>query len=77
MRKISGPPKHGQIKVSTMKVSHAKAHLSLMTQGAAEVRDYGGHAATGYSQGAMATGASGADYQTTSVGDTPDADGSE
>lgn len=76
MRKSSGLPKHGQIKVSTMKVSHAKAHLTLMTQGAAEVRDYGGHAATGCSShGAMSPGgASGADYQTSSADNTGDSD---
>ena len=72
----SQPPRHGVIRVSTMKVEHAKQHLSTMTASATEVRDYGGHAATGFgSQGAMSPGgASGADYETTSVGDTPDAD---
>jgi len=70
----SQPPRHGVIRVSTMKVEHAKNHLAAMTAAAGEVRDYG--AATGYSsQGAMSPGgAGGADYETTSVGDTPDAD---
>jgi hypothetical protein len=70
------PPKHGQIKVATMKIEHARKHLAQMTQGAEEVRDYGGHDATGVSsQGALTPGgASGADYETRNVGDTPDAD---
>jgi hypothetical protein len=69
-------PQHGQVKVATMKVEHARKHLAQMTQGAEEVRSYGGHDATGVSsQGALTSGgASGADYQTASVGDTPDAD---
>lgn len=73
---MANPPKHGVIKVSTLKVSHAKKHLAAMTVAAGEVRDYGGHSATGFgSQGAMSPGgASGADYETTSVGDTPDSD---
>jgi hypothetical protein len=59
-----------------MRIEHARKHLAQMTQGAAEVRDYGGHSVTGQgSQGALNPGgASGADYQTASVGDTPDAD---
>jgi len=70
------PPRHGQIRVATMKLGHARAHLRLMTEGAAEMRDYGGQEATGYgSQGEMAAGgAAGANYQTTSVNDTPDSD---
>jgi hypothetical protein len=50
--------------------------MTELTVSAEAVRDYGGHSATGYSsQGAMSPGgASGADYQTTSVGDTPDTD---
>jgi hypothetical protein len=72
----SQPPRHGVIRVSTMKVEHAKQYLSTMTASATEVRDCGEHAATGFgSQGAMSPGgASGADYETTSVGDTPDSD---
>jgi hypothetical protein len=59
-----------------MKRRHAKAHLRIIAASAAEVRDCGGHEATGYdSRGAMAPGgAAGADYQTTSVADTPDSD---
>jgi hypothetical protein len=70
------PPRHGQIRVADMKFRHAKAHLRTMAASAAEVRDYGGHDATGYdSRGAMAPGgAAGADYQTTSVNDRPDSD---
>jgi hypothetical protein len=75
-----GIPKHGQIKLSIgpnpMKAVHAKKHLRQMTQGAAEVRDYGGHSVGGQgSQGAFSPGgASGADYSTTNVGGTPDSD---
>lgn len=63
------PPRHGQIRVANMKLHHAKAHLRIMAESAAEVRDYGGHEATGYSsQGAMAPGgAAGANYTTTYV----------
>ena len=70
------PPRHGQIRVANMKLGHAKVHLRMMAGSAAEVRDYGGHEATGYSsQGEMAPGgAAGADYQTVSVGDRPDSD---
>lgn len=70
------PPKHGQIKVATMKIGHARKHLAQMMQGAEEVRSYGGHEATGISsQGAFNPGgASSADYSTGGVGDTPDAD---
>jgi hypothetical protein len=70
------PPRHGQIQVATLKLGHARAHLRMLTESAVEVRDYGGHEATGYdSRGAMAPGgAEGADYQTTSVNDRPDSD---
>ncbi len=71
------PPKHGQIKLGAgMKIEHAKKHLAMMTEGAAEVRDYGGHDVTGQaSQGAMSQGgASGADYATSSV-DSDDSGG--
>ena len=70
------PPRHGQIRVASMKHHHAKAHLRIMAESAAEVQSYGGHQATGYdSRGAMAPGgAAGADYQTSSVNDTPDSD---
>jgi hypothetical protein len=69
------PPRHGQIQVATLKRSHAKAHLELMAASAAQVRDYGGHESTADSRGDFAPGgAAGADYQTTSVNDTPDTD---
>jgi hypothetical protein len=47
----------------------------MVVDSANEVRDYGGHDATGFSsQGVLSPGnASGADYQTSSV-DTPDSD---
>jgi len=59
-----------------MRVSHAKKHLKMISEAAAQVRDYGGHEAIGcHSEGAFAPGgAAGADYQTTSVNDTPDSD---
>jgi hypothetical protein len=54
-----------------MKLSHARTHLQLMTEGAAEVRAYGGHEPTADSRGEMAPGgASGANYQTTAGGRT-------
>jgi hypothetical protein len=70
------PPRHGQISVNTLKVAHAKAHVAMMTASAGEVANYGGHSVTGQgSQGGMSPGgASGADYQTTSTGNTGDAD---
>ena len=70
------PPRHGVIKVATMKPAHAKAHIQLITASAAEVRDYGGHEATGcHSEGEFAAGgAAGADYETTSANDNPDPD---
>lgn len=72
----SRPPKHGQIAVTTMPAKHAKAHLDMMTEGAAEMRDYHTGGVTEGAQGGFAQGgASGsADYETRSVGDTPDAD---
>ncbi|MFZ1141434.1 MAG: hypothetical protein WAN76_19800 [Candidatus Sulfotelmatobacter sp.] len=54
-------PKHGQVKTTTWKPAHAKAHLSKMVASASEVRDYHG-------------GAEGADYQTSSTGTTGDSD---
>jgi hypothetical protein len=73
---MSGIPKHGVIKVSTMKVEHAKKHLASMAASASEVRDYGGHdGGAGFSsQGSMSPGGAGADYSTTNVGGTGDAD---
>jgi hypothetical protein len=70
------PPRHGVIKVSSMKVSHAKNHLQMISESAAVVRDYGGHDAIGcHSEGAFAPGgAAGANYETTSVNDNPDPD---
>ena len=67
------PPRHGQIRVASMKLHHAKAQIRIMAESAAEVREYGGHEATSYdSRGAMSPGgAGGADYVTNSVNDTP------
>jgi hypothetical protein len=76
MSKRSGrPPIHGQIVVSTLPKGHAKKHLAAMTASMSEVKDYGNHGTSFSSQGSFSSGgASGADYQTTSVGDTPDSD---
>jgi len=76
---MSKPPKHGEIKTSTRKVGHAKKHLKAATASMAEVRDYEAHGEGQSSRGAftgsgMSSGASGADYQTTNVGGTADAD---
>ena len=69
------PPKHGQIKVATMPAKHAKAHLDMMTEGAAEMHNYHTGGVTGQgAQGAFAPLPSGADYSTTSTGNTGDAD---
>jgi hypothetical protein len=74
-KNILQPPRHGQIKVSSMKLRHAKAHLAMITQVAAQVKDYSGHQAIADSRGDFAQGgAAGADYQTTNVNDTPDPD---
>lgn len=71
----SKPPRHGQIKVSTLKVEHAKKHLRQMTADASQVRDYHTGGVTGQSsQGAFEGASSGADYQTTSTGTVGDAD---
>jgi hypothetical protein len=75
--KMARPPRHGQIKTSTMKRAHMRKHLALMTESAATVADYGGHDASGFdSRGSFVQGgaSSGADYQTRSEGDTPDSD---
>jgi hypothetical protein len=83
----SNPPAHGQIATAQMPRAHAKQHLSEMTRHATAMKEYNGHGGGpetdirlpgdigqssqgGFQQG----GASGANYETTSVGDTPDAD---
>jgi hypothetical protein len=85
---MAGPPKHGDISVSTLPKQHAKKHLAAMTTSMAEVKDYGGHGGgpeTGIrlpgdagqsSQGDFQqSGAAGAQYTTTNVGsDVGDAD---
>lgn len=84
---MAKPPRHGQVKVSTMKPDRAKRHLSEMTKHLSAMRQYNGHGGgpeTGIrltcdtaqsSQGAMSPGgASGADYVTTNVGNIGDAD---
>jgi hypothetical protein len=80
------PPKHGDIAVTTLPERHAKKHLSEMTKHAAVVQQYNGHGAgpetglrlpnTGESSqgGFQQGGAGGADYTTTSTGNTGDAD---
>jgi hypothetical protein len=69
------PPQHGQVKVgghSPMTPQFMRQTLAAHEDHANQTKDYGGHG-IGYSgEGAMAQGgASGSDYQTTSVGDTP------
>ena len=80
---IPAPPKHGRVISGqgqhSMPAKNLKAHLAQLTQHTKEVQAYGGHPGfevTGQSsQGGFATGrASGADYQTTSVGNTGDCD---
>jgi hypothetical protein len=59
-----------------MKVEHAKKHLAAMTDHAQIAADYGGHGIGQSSQGGF-TGSgmsAGADYETTSTGNTGDAD---
>jgi hypothetical protein len=71
------PPQHGVIRTVTWKKAHAKAHLVALSASAAEVRDYGGHEATGFScqRSFSSGGAAGVDYTTTNVGsDVADAD---
>ena len=77
---MAKPARHGQIKTSTWKVEHAKKHLSSITASMNEVKDYGSHgdigqsSCGGFTGSGMSGGAAGADYETESVGDTPDAD---
>jgi hypothetical protein len=70
------PPRHGVIKVSSMKPEHARRHLAAMTASMSEVHDYGSHGTGFSSEGSFASGggAAGADYQTTSTGNTGDSD---
>ena len=70
------PPRHGDIRVSDLPMKHAKAHLASMAASASEVQSYGGHSVTGQASGGSfaSGGASGSDYETTSVGNTADAD---
>jgi len=66
------------IKIATLPHKHAKRHLAAMTAAISEVKDYGhgiGKSSGGdLTRSGASGGASGADYQPTSVGDTPDAD---
>jgi hypothetical protein len=75
--KTAQSPRHGRVIAGApgaMTAKHLRKHLAELTAHVNEVKDYGGHG-TACSQGALSPGgASGADYQTTSVGDTPDAD---
>jgi hypothetical protein len=68
-------PRHGVIRVSTLKPEHARQHLATITASMAEVKDYGSHG-TGFSSqgGFQQGGAAGADYETTNTGNTGDAD---
>ena len=79
---IPSPPKHGRVTAGApgqMTRTHLVKHLAELTQHALEVKSYGGHPGfevTGQSsQGAFSpAGASRADYQTTSTGNTGDSD---
>jgi hypothetical protein len=74
---MAKPPRHGQIKVATMKPEHMKQHLAQMTASASEVADYhrGGEVTGQFSGGAMSPGgASSANYQTSSADSVGDAD---
>lgn len=79
MRRSNGrkpqPPRHDVIRVSSMKVKHATNHLQIISESAAEVRDYGGHESTADSRGDFVPGcAAGADYEIVSVNDNPEGD---
>jgi hypothetical protein len=77
---IPQPPKHGRVISSggqhSMPAKGLKAHLAQLTSHVNEVAQYGGYEATGQSsQGGFAPGGSGgADYSTTSTGNTGDSD---
>jgi hypothetical protein len=75
---MSSVPKHGIIRLggpNAMKVHHAKRHLAAMTASMSEVHDYGNHGTGFSSEGSFSSGgASGADYETTSIGNTGDSD---
>jgi hypothetical protein len=75
------PPKHGQIRLGGgMKREHAKRHLSLMVKHASAVAAYHGpnlvssdagqSSGGGFTGSGMSGGAAGADYVTTSTGNT-------
>jgi hypothetical protein len=88
--KTGKPPRHGDIRVSNLSLKSARKHLSTMTAHASQVADYhhgvpntardfgagdiGQSSRGGFSGSGMSGGAAGADYETTSVGSTPDAD---
>ena len=78
--KMPEPPKHGRVISSagqhSMPVKHLQRHLSELTAHVREAAQYSGYEVTGQSsQGGFATGgASGADYQTSSTGNTGDSD---
>ena len=69
----SKPPRHGQIRISTMRPEHAKKHLADMTASMSEVHDYGSHGTGFSSQGGFAP-AAGADYTTSSADSVGDVD---
>jgi hypothetical protein len=58
---MAKPPRHGQIKVSSLPMKHAKAHLAATTASIVEVHDYGARGMGFSSQGSFSPGgASGA-----------------
>jgi hypothetical protein len=73
------PATHGQVHAHPRLVDQMRKHLAQHVEHANTTRDYGGHGIAFSSGGqftgsGMSGGAAGADYETESVGDTPDAD---
>jgi hypothetical protein len=74
------PTTHGQVHVPDHHPREAELtkmltdHLAQHVAHANTTADYGGHGMFSNQGGFQQGGAAGADYETTSVGDTPDAD---
>jgi hypothetical protein len=76
---VMAPATPGQVKSSggqhSMPAGQLEAHLAQHVEDANTTKDYGGHGIGCSSEGGFQQGgAGGAEYETTSVGDTPDAD---
>jgi hypothetical protein len=71
-------PQPGQVKPSggqhQMPVNQMRKHLAQHVSHLNVTKDYGGHGTGFSSQGGLSGSSSGADYETTSVGSTPDSD---